>query len=65
MPDVIATTERNDILPVVKDGYLMLYIYLPLVFGQDFTPYIGRITQPILKSLADENEFVSFRKILK
>lgn len=58
MPDIIKTTERNDISPYVKDGYLMLYIYLPLVFGQDFAPYIGKITHPILKALADENEFV-------
>lgn len=59
MPEVISTTERTDISPLVKDGYLMLYIYLPLVFGQDFAPYIGKITHPILKALADENEFVS------
>jgi len=58
MPEVITTTERQDISPVVKDGYLMLYIYLPLVFGQEFAPYIGKITHPILKALADENEFV-------
>ena len=60
MPDIIATTERNDISAAVKDGYLMLYIYLPLVFGQDFSCYIGKITHPILKALADETEFVSF-----
>ena len=58
MPEVIATTERTDISPVVKDGYLQLYIYLPLVFGQDFALYIGKITHPILKALADETEFV-------
>lgn len=58
MPEVILTTQRTDIAAVVKDGYLMLYIYLPLVFGQDFAPYIGQITHPILKALADENEFV-------
>ncbi|KAK4336641.1 hypothetical protein RND71_043753 [Anisodus tanguticus] len=58
MPDIIATTERNDIEPNVKDGYLMLYIYLPIVFPQDFSQYIGKIIHPILHALADENEFV-------
>ena len=58
MPEIIATTSRMDISPYVKDGYLMLYIYLPIVFTQDFTVYIGRIIHPILKSLADEHEFV-------
>jgi hypothetical protein len=29
-----------------------------MVFTQDFTVYIGRIINPVLKALADENEFV-------
>ncbi|KAI5716919.1 hypothetical protein M8J76_014608 [Diaphorina citri] len=35
-----------------------MFIYLPVVFTQDFTVYIGQIINPILKALADENEFV-------
>ena len=58
MPEIIATAERFDIPPHVKDGYIMLFIYLPMVFAQDFIPYIGRIINPVLKALADENEFV-------
>ncbi|RWS09505.1 Translational activator GCN1-like protein [Dinothrombium tinctorium] len=58
MPEIIMTAERNDIAPHVKDGYIMLFIYLPMVFTKDFTPYIGRIINPVLKALADENEFV-------
>ena len=58
MPDIVATAERCDIAPHVKDGYIMMFIFLPTVFQEEFTPYIGQIIPPILKALADENEFV-------
>ncbi|GFQ96680.1 eIF-2-alpha kinase activator GCN1, partial [Trichonephila clavata] len=58
MPEIIATAERMDIAPHVKDGYIMMFIYLPMVFKKDFTQYIGAIVTPILKALADENEYV-------
>lgn len=58
MPDIIATAERTDIAPHVKDGYIMMFIYMPVVFTNEFTPYIGQIINPILKALADENEYV-------
>lgn len=58
MPDIISTAERTDIAPHVKDGYIMMFIYMPVVFTNEFTPYIGQIINPILKALADENEYV-------
>ncbi|KAG8189603.1 hypothetical protein JTE90_018959 [Oedothorax gibbosus] len=58
MPEIIITAERMDIAPHVKDGYIMMFIYLPMVFKKDFTLYIGQIITPILKALADENEYV-------
>ncbi|XP_011194571.1 eIF-2-alpha kinase activator GCN1 [Zeugodacus cucurbitae] len=58
MPDIITTAERTDIAPHVKDGYIMMFIYMPGPFPKDFTPYIGQIINPILKALADENEYV-------
>lgn len=58
MPEIITNSERADVPAYVRDGYIMLFIYLPVVFGKDFIPYIGRIINPILKALADENEFV-------
>ena len=51
MPDIIATAERKDIAPHVRDGYIMMYIYLPTVFQQDFLPYLGDIIPPILTVL--------------
>jgi len=58
MPEIISTAERTDIAPHVKDGYIMMFIYMPVVFTSEFTPYIGQIINPILKALADENEYV-------
>lgn len=49
MPEIIATAERPDISPHVKDGYIMMFIYMPVVFTNEFTPYIGEIITPILK----------------
>jgi hypothetical protein len=43
MPDIIRTAERNDIAPHVKDGYIMMFIYMPAVFPEDFTPYIAQV----------------------
>ncbi|CAB3252124.1 unnamed protein product [Arctia plantaginis] len=58
MPDIITTAERTDIAPHVKDGYIMMFIYMPGAFTDEFLPYIGQIINPILKALADENEYV-------
>ncbi|KMY91456.1 uncharacterized protein Dsimw501_GD28194 [Drosophila simulans] len=58
MPEIISTAERVDIAAHVKDGYIMMFIYMPGAFQEEFTPYIGQIINPILKALADESEFV-------
>lgn len=56
--EVIRKAESDDIPPHVRDGYMMMFIYMPSVFENEFIPYIGQIINPILKALADENEFV-------
>ncbi|CAG9808270.1 unnamed protein product [Chironomus riparius] len=58
MPEIIKTAERTDIAPHVKDGYILMFIYMPQAFQEEFTVYIGQIINPILKALADENEYV-------
>lgn len=49
MPDIIQTTNRNDITPYVRDGYVMMFIYLPSAFPDEFLPYVGPIIPSILK----------------
>ncbi|XP_044304801.1 eIF-2-alpha kinase activator GCN1 [Varanus komodoensis] len=58
MPEIVATASKVDIAPHVRDGYIMMFNYLPITFGEKFTPYVGPIIPCILKALADENEFV-------
>ena len=58
MPEIVSTAERMDIAPHVKDGYIMMFIYMPAVFPDHFKDYIGQAVKPILRALADENEFV-------
>lgn len=58
MPHVMEMTESTQVQPHVRDGYLMMYIYLPAVFGEDFAPFVGPIVPSILRALADETEFV-------
>ncbi|CAG5130066.1 unnamed protein product, partial [Candidula unifasciata] len=58
MGDIIQTAERTDLMPHVRDGYIMTYIYLPSVFGPTFVQYVGPILPSILQALSDENEFV-------
>ena len=44
MPEIIQTAERMDIAPHVKDGYIMMFIYMPGVFPEQFRPYIGQVS---------------------
>ncbi|CAH8521962.1 unnamed protein product [Heterobilharzia americana] len=59
LPDLITTVSSDSKLqPHIRDGYLMLFIYLPTVFQDDFAEFIGPIIPTILKSLSDETEFL-------
>lgn len=49
MPDVVQTASKVDIASHVRDGYIMMFIYLPVTFGDKFTPYVGPIIPCILK----------------
>lgn len=58
MPDIIKTAERTDIAPHVKDGYIMMFIYMPLVFPEEFTAYIGQVSRFCLIRLDSQFNFL-------
>ncbi|GAA5915522.1 hypothetical protein JCM6882_005925 [Rhodosporidiobolus microsporus] len=42
----------------VREGHISLLVFLPVTFGDRFSPYLGRIIQPVLSGLADDSDFV-------
>ena len=58
MEQIIVTIDDPNLEPHVKDGYLMLFIYFPIVMKDNFSPYIGLIIGPVLNGLAEDVDFV-------
>ena len=49
MKEIIDRSQQIDLAAHVRDGYMMMFIYLPISFGDKFIPYVGKIIPPILK----------------
>lgn len=49
MPRFIESSHDPENPTHVRDGYLMLFIYLPLAFGDEFTPFLADLLPCILK----------------
>ncbi|PAA50781.1 hypothetical protein BOX15_Mlig013808g2 [Macrostomum lignano] len=58
MPELINTAKQPDIAPHVRDGYLLMFVFLPRVFQTDFSQYVSATLPAILSGLANEIEFV-------
>nr|CDS33347.1 translational activator gcn1 [Hymenolepis microstoma] len=58
LPEFIHSAENPAVQPHARDGYLMLFIYLPEVFRNDFSPFVTMVLSPILKAFADECEYL-------
>ncbi|KAI8808575.1 armadillo-type protein [Cladochytrium replicatum] len=56
LPEVLANVKSPR--PYVREGFMMLLIYLPATHGDKFTAYLGNIIPPVLSGLADESERV-------
>lgn len=44
--------------PMVREGFLSLFIYLPACFGNSFATYLSKVIPSILAGLADEVESI-------
>lgn len=49
LPEFVRSAENPAVQPYARDGYLMLFIYLPEVFRSEFSPFIATVLSPILK----------------
>ncbi|PVV05157.1 hypothetical protein BB560_000325 [Smittium megazygosporum] len=56
IPDVL--TSLNSEFYFVRNGYMLLLLYLPSTFGDKFTPYIPKVLSPVLNCLSDDSEEV-------
>ena len=56
LEEFLLQTEHKD--SNVREGHLMLFVYLPMSFKNDFRQYIERIVPSLLKGLADVEEGV-------
>ncbi|GAA5985182.1 hypothetical protein JCM5350_004261 [Sporobolomyces pararoseus] len=60
LEDLLPTILSNTSSPrtYVREGHISLLVFLPVTFGDRFSPYLGRIIQPVLSGLADDSDFV-------
>ncbi|KAJ2156568.1 translational activator of GCN4, partial [Coemansia sp. RSA 552] len=56
LPEIVANCSSARV--AVREGFMMLLIYLPTTFGDDFQPFLAQVLAPVLSGLADENEQV-------
>lgn len=65
----LGTTRLEETLPTIlqnvgsskaaiREGFMSLFIFLPVCFGNSFANYLGRIIPPILAGLADDIESI-------
>ncbi|KAL8356249.1 hypothetical protein RB601_001522 [Gaeumannomyces tritici] len=56
LPTILQNVESSK--PAVREGFMSLFIFLPVCFGNSFANYLGRIIPPILSGLADDIEAI-------
>ncbi|KAF4636926.1 hypothetical protein G7Y89_g1156 [Cudoniella acicularis] len=56
LPTILQNVASNK--PAVREGFMSLFIFLPVCFGNSFANYLSRIIPPILSGLADDVESI-------
>ena len=56
--EAVGISGRIDIPSATRDGYLLLFVFLPPVFGDDFAHHVVTVIPAILRGLSDESEVV-------
>ncbi|KXJ92134.1 armadillo-type protein [Microdochium bolleyi] len=56
LPTILQNVESSK--AAVREGFMSLFIFLPVCFGNSFANYLGRIIPPILAGLADDIESI-------
>jgi hypothetical protein len=56
LPTILQNVESSK--PAVREGFMCLFIFLPVCFGNSFANYLGKIIPPILSGLADDIESI-------
>ena len=57
MPSFISYIENEANAPHVRDGFLMMFIYLPAIFKEQFSTFISQVLPCILKVIIDKFKF--------
>lgn len=56
LPTILQNVES--VKASVREGFMSLFIFLPVCFGNSFANYLGKIIPPILSGLADDVESI-------
>ncbi|KAI0407760.1 armadillo-type protein [Xylaria palmicola] len=56
LPTILQNVESSK--AVVREGFMSLFVFLPVCFGNSFANYLGKIIPPILAGLTDEVESI-------
>lgn len=56
LPTILQNAESTK--PAIREGFMSLFIFLPVCFGNSFASYLGKIIPPILAGLADDIESI-------
>ena len=49
MPQFVSSCQDTEQPTHIRDGYLMLFVYLPITFGEEFTTFVADTLPCILK----------------